>query len=69
MKPKYQEVLEELKRTYHVSDEVIAVKMRITAMTVYRWRMGEYEPSYAGGKMLERILKGYRNSKKEKGNV
>ena len=63
MKTEAQKILEELNKEYLVSDEKIAVKLGVSAITIYRWRFGKFEPSSTELKLLARILRGYQNVK------
>jgi DNA-binding transcriptional regulator YiaG len=62
MKTEAQKTLSELKEKHQVSDEKIAVKLGVSAVTIYRWRLGKFEPSFTELKMLQRILRGYQNA-------
>lgn len=60
MKTEAQKTLEELNRDFNATDEKIAVKLGVSAITIYRWRLGKFEPSSTELKLLERILIGHR---------
>lgn len=62
MKTEAQKILEELNKDFKISDEKIAVKLGVSAMTIYRWRVGKFEPSVTELKLLQRILRGYQNA-------
>ena len=66
MKTEAQKTLEKLNKDFNVSDEKIAVKLGVSAITVYRWRIGKFKPSSTELKLLERILRGYQNVSKRK---
>jgi DNA-binding transcriptional regulator YiaG len=61
MKTEAQKTLEELNKGFDVTDEKIAVKLGVSAITIYRWRLGKFEPSTTELKLLQRILRGYQN--------
>ena len=63
MKTEAQKTLEELNKDFNASDERIAVKLGVSAITIYRWRLGKFEPSVTELKLLERILNGYKSLK------
>jgi DNA-binding transcriptional regulator YiaG len=59
-----KQILNKLVNKHKLTDEEIAVKLHRKAITIYRWRTGQFEPSYAEWKMLDRILRGYNNAVK-----
>jgi len=61
MKTQASIILQELNSKYGVSDEKIAGKFSVRAITVYRWRVGKCNPSAVELKLLQRILRGYQN--------
>ena len=63
MKTEAQKTLEELNKDFNATDEKIAVKLGVSAITIYRWRTGRFEPSFTELKMLNRILNGYKSLK------
>jgi len=62
MKTEAQKTLNELYQNFNISDERIAVKLGVSAITIYRWRMGKFNPSVTELKLLHRILQGYKNA-------
>ena len=62
MKKQAQQILTELRQKFNIPDEKIADKLKVSAMTIYRWRLGKFTPSFAELKSLERILRGYQNA-------
>ena len=65
MKNKAKHILTELKEKYRVTDEMIAVKVSKSSTAIWRWRKGKTNPSMLELKLLERILRGYKNNKKK----
>lgn len=65
MKTQAQIILEQLNKDYNISDEQIAIKLGVKAITVYRWRLGKFNPSFTELKVLKRIWTGHI-TKKEK---
>lgn len=63
MKTEAQKTLEELTENFNITDERIAVKLGVSSITIYRWRLGKFEPSSTELKLLQRILRGYKNAK------
>ena len=57
-------ILKELHTKFKISDEKLAEKLKVKAITVYRWRLGKFKPSFAELKFLERILRGYQSTKR-----
>lgn len=53
-------ILEELNKKYGISDEKIAVKLGVSAITIYRWRKGKFRPSFTELKVLQIILRSYQ---------
>lgn len=62
MKIQAQIILEQLNKEFNVSDEKIAERLKVKSITIYRWRLGKFNPSFAEFKMLQRILQGYKNT-------
>ena len=54
-------ILTELHNKFNISDEQIACKLGVKAITIYRWRLGKFNPSFSELKFLQRILRGYQN--------
>ena len=68
MKNTAKSILQELNKKYNVPDSKIAWKMGVASITIYRWRFGKFNPSFAELKLLQRILRGYKNiSNKRRG--
>ncbi len=57
-----QNILQELKNKYQVSDEMIAIKVSKCMTAVWRWRNGKSNPSATELKLLERILRRYQKA-------
>jgi len=66
VKTEAQKALEKLNKDFNASDEKIAVKLGVSSMTIYRWRLGKFNPSFTELKLLQRILIGYQNISKKK---
>ena len=58
MKTEAQKTLEELNQEFNISDEKIAIKLGVSAITIYRWRLGKFKPSHTELKLLQKILRG-----------
>lgn len=61
-----QIILKELINKFNLTEEEIAIKFNVRAITVYRWRDGKNNPSFITLKYLKRMLKNYHNKLKEK---
>lgn len=59
MKTPTQKILIELHKDFNVSDGKIADKLGVSAITIYRWRLGKFKPSFAELKLLKQIINGY----------
>lgn len=60
MKTQAQKILTELRNKHKISsDEEIAIKLRVSWVTIYRWRLGKCNPSFAGLKLLKSIAREY----------
>jgi DNA-binding transcriptional regulator YiaG len=62
MKTKAQPILEELNQKFNISDERLADRLGVKSITIYRWRLGKFNPSLTELKLLQIILRGYQNA-------
>jgi len=63
MRTEAQIILEQLRKDFNISDEKIADKLGVKAITIYRWRLGKFNPSFTELKLLKRIWIGHITKK------
>lgn len=65
MRKDAKSILQELHNKFDISDEKIAVKLGVSSMSIYRWRLGKCQPSFTEVKVLQRILRGHQLNKEQ----
>ncbi len=58
-----QEIITNLANGFGITKEIIAGKMGVTTMTIFRWQYGKTNPRPAELKLLNQIYRGYKSKK------
>ena len=61
-----QEIITNLVNGFDIPKETIAGKMRVSAITIFRWQYGKTKPTLAEREKLNRIYKKYKSKRKVK---
>ena len=61
-----QEIITNLVNGFDIPRETIAGKMRVSAITIFRWQYTKTSPTHAELEKLNRLYRGYDNTKKLK---
>jgi len=64
-----QEIITNLVNKFGLTKEILAGKMRVTTITIFRWQYGQTNPTYAELKLLNQIYRGYKSKRKRGKNV
>ncbi|HEB13622.1 MAG TPA: hypothetical protein ENI13_01430 [candidate division CPR3 bacterium] len=58
-----QEIITNLVNKFGITKEILAGKMGVTTITIFRWQYSKTKPTYAELKLLNQIYRGYKSKK------
>lgn len=56
MRKSIKDMLEKLHDSRNISDEDIASRLKVSSMSVYRWRKGDRNPSWLAAREISKIF-------------